>query len=586
MLNFNKKKYVSFDNLKSFNGLLQSSLKEKLDGYKSETDAKVQKKFNELSGKVQTDSEVIDARKGEASLRAKIDVIDENLKNVDSQLEHIISYNITDYADIIVPTSKTYRVGSKFKDLLNNISLNKQKSTITVPWGWYIFSEGITIDSAYINLDCKDCTFDFSSMVNGTAITITGTNKNMVFQATQMFKGASIQGNAVKTSEVVGLYLHTPKPENSTSIDDRSGTAHLTLEHLNIYNFGVGLKIGDNTYCNTFRNLNIFGCKYGVVYNHTTNSGERLVFENCTISNNYLAANIVTDCNISFQNCSFDYNEKQLNIEKGHVVICNNSNIEGDTYKIDYPIKCANDSSLLITDSNISIYPGEAGNSITYFFNSQDTRTRICVKNCSLRMPTLLSSQFLCNGNGKFFIEESNGTSNRTQWTGLPTKTKLENNIFEDYKFLQSLTRTKNYMFNSNPANTVTIDSVIGIGNGRSIKVVKNTTGNITFAVPVKNPNSRYYVKFNVYGSIGLDKKIRLELVGGKNYINDFKLFDSSDIFQSQTLIKTYNDGWDRYEYYIEDLKPYHQSLGIMFVLDGLNDTESFYIADIEIYEL
>lgn len=76
MLNFNKKKYVSFDNLKSFNGLLQSSLKEKLDGYKSEIDTKVQRKFNELSGKAQTDSEVIDARKGEASLRAKIDVID------------------------------------------------------------------------------------------------------------------------------------------------------------------------------------------------------------------------------------------------------------------------------------------------------------------------------------------------------------------------------------------------------------------------------------------------------------------------------------------------------------------------------
>lgn len=89
MLNFNKKKYVSFDNLKSFNGLLQSSLKEKLDDYKSEVDTNVQKKFNELSGKVQTDSEVIDARKGEASLRAKIDVIDEDIKNVSSQLEHI-----------------------------------------------------------------------------------------------------------------------------------------------------------------------------------------------------------------------------------------------------------------------------------------------------------------------------------------------------------------------------------------------------------------------------------------------------------------------------------------------------------------
>ena len=95
MLNFNKKKYVSFDNLKSFNGLLQSSLKEKLDGYKSEIDTKVQKKFNELSGKVQTDSEVIDARKGEASLRAKIDIIDNDIKNASSQLTHNTNHLIS-----------------------------------------------------------------------------------------------------------------------------------------------------------------------------------------------------------------------------------------------------------------------------------------------------------------------------------------------------------------------------------------------------------------------------------------------------------------------------------------------------------
>ena len=48
MLNFNKKKYVSFDNLKSFNGLLQSSLKEKIDGYKSEIDIKVDERFKVL----------------------------------------------------------------------------------------------------------------------------------------------------------------------------------------------------------------------------------------------------------------------------------------------------------------------------------------------------------------------------------------------------------------------------------------------------------------------------------------------------------------------------------------------------------
>lgn len=102
MLNFNKKKYVSFDNLKSFNGLLQSSLKEKLDGYKSEINTSVQKKFNELSGKVQTDSEVIDARKGEASLRAKIDVIDEDIKNISSQFEHKVDeFFVGEYVNVV-----------------------------------------------------------------------------------------------------------------------------------------------------------------------------------------------------------------------------------------------------------------------------------------------------------------------------------------------------------------------------------------------------------------------------------------------------------------------------------------------------
>lgn len=68
MLNFNKKKYVSFDNLKSFNGLLQSSLKEKIDGYKSEINVKVDERFKVLSGQQQKDSEVIDAREGQVSL--------------------------------------------------------------------------------------------------------------------------------------------------------------------------------------------------------------------------------------------------------------------------------------------------------------------------------------------------------------------------------------------------------------------------------------------------------------------------------------------------------------------------------------
>ena len=85
MLNFNKKKYVSFDNLKSFNGLLQSSLKEKIDGYKSEINVKVDERFKVLSGQQQTDSEVIDAREGQVSLS-------ENLKTYVKKEEFVTKY--------------------------------------------------------------------------------------------------------------------------------------------------------------------------------------------------------------------------------------------------------------------------------------------------------------------------------------------------------------------------------------------------------------------------------------------------------------------------------------------------------------
>ena len=89
MLNFNKKKYVSFDNLSKFSGMIQKALSDKLKNVETNLNEKIDSRFKSLTAKEQGDSEVIDARKGEASLRAKIDVIDEDIKNVSSQLAQI-----------------------------------------------------------------------------------------------------------------------------------------------------------------------------------------------------------------------------------------------------------------------------------------------------------------------------------------------------------------------------------------------------------------------------------------------------------------------------------------------------------------
>ena len=89
MLNFNKKKYVSFDNLSKVSGMIQKALSDKLKNVETNLNEKIDSRFKSLTAKEQGDSEVIDARKGEASLRAKIDVIDEDIKNVSSQLAQI-----------------------------------------------------------------------------------------------------------------------------------------------------------------------------------------------------------------------------------------------------------------------------------------------------------------------------------------------------------------------------------------------------------------------------------------------------------------------------------------------------------------
>ena len=68
MLNFNKKKYVSFDNLTKFSGMIQKALSDKLKNVETNLNEKIDSRFKSLTAKEQGDSEVIDAREGQVSL--------------------------------------------------------------------------------------------------------------------------------------------------------------------------------------------------------------------------------------------------------------------------------------------------------------------------------------------------------------------------------------------------------------------------------------------------------------------------------------------------------------------------------------
>ena len=98
MLNFNKKKYVSFDNLSKFSGMIQKALNDKFKNVETNLNEKIDSRFKSLTAKEQGDSEVIDAREGQVSLseNLKTYVKKEEHENLDNKISNQIEEIKTD----------------------------------------------------------------------------------------------------------------------------------------------------------------------------------------------------------------------------------------------------------------------------------------------------------------------------------------------------------------------------------------------------------------------------------------------------------------------------------------------------------
>ena len=286
MLNFNKKKYVSFDNLKSFNGLLQSSLKEKIDGYKSEVDTKVQKKFNELSGKVQTDSEVIDARKGEASLRAKIDVIDEDVKNVSSQLEHI-AINVKDF------DAKGDGLSDDTQAFINAIKYCKDNKfkKLYIPDGTYI------IDS--VGEKSNDINVRYGKIFLHSNFTM------------ELSKLATLK---IKPNDSTSYACITIKDADNVSIHGGNIVGEKDLHTGSAGEWGYGILI-ESSHNVTIDNMNISNCWGDCIdlrsdsewVNPPKRENKNITITNCILSNSRRqGVSIESGINILIDNCYFE----------------------------------------------------------------------------------------------------------------------------------------------------------------------------------------------------------------------------------------------------------------------------------------
>ena len=142
MLNFNKKKYVSFDNLTKFSGMIQKALSDKIKNVETNLNEKIDSRFKSLTAKEQGDSEVIDAREGQVSLS-------ENLKTYVKKEEH---ENLDNKISNQIEEIKT-----DILTMSNEIEMNTE----------YINTNKSAIQRVIDFVDAFRCEFKFVSSTNG-----------------------------------------------------------------------------------------------------------------------------------------------------------------------------------------------------------------------------------------------------------------------------------------------------------------------------------------------------------------------------------------------------------------------------------
>ena len=142
MLNFNKKKYVSFDNLSKFSGMIQKAMSDKLKNVETNLNEKIDSRFKSLTAKEQGDSEVIDAREGQVSLS-------ENLKTYVKKEEHENLDN---------------KISNQIIEIKSDIRFNRNEISDINTW---MYTNKSAIQRVIDFVDGFKCEFKFVSSTNG-----------------------------------------------------------------------------------------------------------------------------------------------------------------------------------------------------------------------------------------------------------------------------------------------------------------------------------------------------------------------------------------------------------------------------------
>lgn len=176
-------------------------------------------------------------------------------------------------------------------------------------------SETLTLDVARHRIIGEGSIIVADALPTGAAVVhLVASDPQPLLQPWTVLDGVRIRG-AGRNVDCIGLLLDQP------STPGKAAVAHVTARSVAIDECGVGVRFGDNTYCVTFSGCVVAKCGVAVlVSDGTTNAGERLHFDGCTVFDSDTGIQVQSRAaEITMVGSSLDYCTRLLDISEGRV---------------------------------------------------------------------------------------------------------------------------------------------------------------------------------------------------------------------------------------------------------------------------
>lgn len=426
------------------------------------------------------------------------------------------------YADNVHDDSSAIQKCIDFAEaiVISNNSISAGEPEILL-FGNYKIENGI-IFSPYLTYHLKGDATIISYLTEGIAVSIEyremitsdlNQNRSNGWSRGDLFYGGNlfiVNSDNTINNNVIGLSINNAENLQQTFQSFSRGR----IQNISVTYFNIGLKINVfHFYIQSFYNIilhnNNTNLKIGDEVLTNVDSGENILFQNCLLgtSVNYGTTINIATLNITFQNCSFDYNnEGTIRIFKQTAIRLTNCHIE-DCHK--------GSLNALISSVDDNIF-GQVYLNNVYFVNGHETAPLVSGKNLSvviddIRESTLANTTNINSPDNFYLVPNCYYCSKQNMFSNIRMTAPLLNKY--RYQFLSDeivgteivqggTTKTVSY----NYANQFTNMSIASDNSENVVKIAAsdsqllNGAFNITEYIEVDNLYSRcvfsYLYKF------------------------------------------------------------------------------------------